>query len=284
MRFLLLGLGWLIFIFFPAEQNHSITTYTIHWKTLLPGLSIAEIQNPYHSKISDNIVTLIKVSPEYFDIDLYSAVAIDSVKRKAMEWAEDFNLQLVVNAGMYSLSDTYRSAGFMKQKGIVVEPAFKDNFKVMALFGASGSINQPFELLDLENEDTSGILSNYASAFQSIRMIDCRGQQVIWKPKRLLYSSMCVLGKDVENNAIIAFTRTPMSANQMSSLLIRLPINIRTTMYLEGGPEACFYIKTIDTVITKIGSYVSYTFPTDTNTRYWNLPNVIGFRFKEKVE
>jgi hypothetical protein len=91
---------------------------------------------------------------------------------------------------------------------------------------------------------------------------------------------MCVLAEDVNHNIILAFSRTPLSANQMSEVLLNIPINVHSAMYLEGGPECCLYIRTPDTLISKIGSYVSLTFPTDTNTRYWHLPNIIGFKAK----
>ncbi len=252
----------------------------VEWKELSTGLYYSEVENPYQSKISDNIITLVRINPEIIDADIYSATSYDSIKRTAMTWSEDFDLNVVINAGMYNLNNTFCAEGFLKSNNKINNPRFKDSFKMFAAFKHVKEKHKLFDIVDAENEDINNCIDNYCSVFQSIRMIDCNGQQVVWKPRRTIYSSMCVLGIDKCNQVILAFTRTPMSANQMSGLLLHLPINIKSAMYLEGGPEACLYIKTSDTVIQKNGSFVSMTFPTDTNTRYWNLPNVIGFKIK----
>jgi hypothetical protein len=36
--------------------------------------------------------------------------------------------------------------------------------------------------------------------------------------------------------------------------------------------------------IEKVGSYVSNTYPTDANSEYWPLPNVIGVRVKKDLK
>ncbi len=264
---------FVLLFFFPFVPIHKESYIKLlEWRVLAPGLSITEVKNSYHLKISDNIVTLIKVNPTYFDIDIYSAIG--SMKRNVVEWADEFNLQLVVNAGMHSLSNSYLLSGCFKQRLKVIQPDLKENFRVMALFCPQCIQFPSFALLDMKCEKSETLLFKYPSAFQSIRMIDCNREQALWKSKRQLFSSMYVLAKDAKQNAIIAFARTLLLDNQISSLLIQLPLNIRSTVYFKDDPKSCFYLKTVDTVITKVGSYVLYTFPTATNTRHWNLPNV----------
>jgi hypothetical protein len=275
----------LIFTVIALNLNNYHTKLNLYkeikWRQLLTGLYYAEVKNPYYSKISDNIVSLVKANPYILDIDVYSCTSYDSIKRTAICWSQDFDLNVVVNAGMYNLINTYKAEGYLKSNNKINNSVFKESFKMFALFKSLDNPHlKPFIMIDAENDDIELYLNKYSSVFQSIRMIDCNGKQVTWKPKRLIYSSMCVLGIDEKDNLLIAFTRTPMSANQMSKLLLHLPLNIKSAMYLEGGPEACLYIKTPDTVILKKGSYVSLTFPTDTNTRLWNLPNVIGIKVK----
>jgi hypothetical protein len=87
---------------------------------------------------------------------------------------------------------------------------------------------------------------------------------------------MVVGATDVSGNIYFAFTRSPYTHQQMIGFLKQLIPTIRTTVYLEGGPEASLYIQTKDTVISKIGSYVSKTYAHDKNDHFWDLPNVIG--------
>jgi hypothetical protein len=59
-----------------------------------------------------------------------------------------------------------------------------------------------------------------------------------------------------------------------------MPFELTNAIYLEGGPETSLYIKVGDTVIERIGSYVSQTYPNDNNNHFWKLPNVIGMKLK----
>ncbi len=252
----------------------------IKWKTLLKGLYYAEIDNPFHSKISDNIISLVKINPACFDMDVYSCTTYDSLPRKVSEWSKQFNLNVVINAGMYSLSNGIIAQGFMKSKNTCNNVVFKEGYRALAVFNPMDTLLPLFDIVDMEQEAYDRILKQYQTAFQSIRMIDHKGKQIVWKPKRLIYSSMCVLAVDDCHQIILVFSRSPLSANQMSELLLNIPLKVQSAMYLEGGPECNLYIRTADTLILKIGSYVSTTFPTDTNSRAWHLPNVIGFKAK----
>lgn len=252
----------------------------IKWKTLLKGLYYAEINNPYPSKISDNIISLVKINPALFDMDVYACTAYDSLPRKVSEWSEQYNLNVVINAGMYNIANGIIAQGYMKSKKSCNNATFKGSFNAMAVCNPIDTLLPLFDIVDIEQEAYQSFLKQYQTAFQSIRMIDHAGKQVVWKPKRLIYSSMCVLAMDDCHQIILVFSRSPLSANQMSELLLNIPLKVQSAMYLEGGPECNLYIRTADTLILKIGSYVSTTFPTDTNSRAWHLPNVIGFKAK----
>jgi hypothetical protein len=87
---------------------------------------------------------------------------------------------------------------------------------------------------------------------------------------------MVIGATDSIGNIYFVFTRSPYTHQKMIGFLFVLIPNIRTTVYLEGGPEASLFIQTGDTVISKIGSYVSKTYPNDKNDHFWKIPNVIG--------
>jgi len=91
---------------------------------------------------------------------------------------------------------------------------------------------------------------------------------------------MVIGATDTEGNIYFLFTRSPYTHQQVIGYLIRLIPTIRTTVYLEGGPEASLYVQTGDTVISKFGSYVSKTYPNDNNDHFWKIPNVIGIRLR----
>lgn len=109
-------------------------------------------------------------------------------------------------------------------------------------------------------------------------MIDGDGNHIVWKKNQSLISSMTVLAEDNDGNVLFCFTRSPYSANQFSQMLLELPLNVRSAMYLDGGPEACFYLYHKDICIQKYGSYVSGSYAHEKNNEYWEIPNVIGIK------
>ena len=51
-------------------------------------------------------------------------------------------------------------------------------------------------------------------------------------------------------------------------------------MYLEGGPEASFYLSHNELMIEKMGSYETGFNENDDNNEFWQIPNVIGITKK----
>jgi hypothetical protein len=47
-------------------------------------------------------------------------------------------------------------------------------------------------------------------------------------------------------------------------------------MYLEGGPEASFYLNHPKKQVARMGSYETDFMEDDNNHRFWQIPNVIG--------
>jgi hypothetical protein len=93
--------------------------------------------------------------------------------------------------------------------------------------------------------------------------------------------SMIIIATDVSGNLYIVFTRSPYTHRDMISFLLGMPLDIGTTVYLEGGPETSLYVNTGDTVIAKFGSYVSNTCDNDDNDHFRKIPNVISLRIRK---
>ena len=66
----------------------------------------------------------------------------------------------------------------------------------------------------------------------------------------------------------------------MIRFILDFPFELTNAIYLEGGPETSLYVSIGETVLEKLGSYVSVTYPTDENAQFWRLPNVIGLKAK----
>ena len=91
---------------------------------------------------------------------------------------------------------------------------------------------------------------------------------------------MVVIGVDKEGNALFIFTRSPHSVHDFINILLDAPLNLYNLMYLEGGPEASFYLSHNELMIEKMGSYETGFNENDDNNEFWQIPNVIGITKK----
>lgn len=250
----------------------------IQWKTIEKGLSLAEIKAPRITRISDSKVTILKIDPKYFSFHLLTASEHDSLQRSVKEWSEIGGLVAAINAGMYGGSSHISNVGYMKNFNHFNNPQLKPNYYAVAAFNPIDSTLPPFKIIDLQNESWETYKNKYQSFSQSMRMIDNNRNPLEWVQKRKMRSSMVVLATDKKGNVLFIFTRSPYTPNEFIKFMLKLPADIQTAMYLEGGPESSLYLNNGKTVIEKIGSYVSRTFAHDRNKEFRKMPNVIGIK------
>jgi hypothetical protein len=277
---IILCLFLLIFFFNGNSQNGKQPIAKIDWKQIETGLQYAEVNGPKVSKFSDSKVTIIKISPISFNFELILATESDSNLRTIKDWCVLKNLTGGINSGMYLLKDHVSGSGLTQNFGHFNNPTVKESFNAMAVFNPKDKSLPSFQIVDMANQDWKSVLQNYNSCFQSIRMIDNTGTPVYWKHKPVLYCSMSVLAVDKSGNVLFIFARSPYSSNEMINFMLNSDLNVKTAMYLEGGPEASIYLKNNDTEILKFGSYVSNACANDNNKELRKMPNVLGFRKK----
>jgi hypothetical protein len=252
----------------------------IHWKSIEKGLFVTDIAAPKLTRISDYKVTILKIDPQYFTFHLVTASRYDSLQRTVKEWCELEGLIAAINAGMYGGKSRISNVGYMKDFDHINNPNIKENYKAMAAFNSQDNTLPPFKIIDMVNEDWGNYKEKYNSFTQSMRMIDNNRKPMLWKQKYKMRSSMVVLATDKQGNVLFVFTRSPFTPNEFSDFLLKIPIQIQTAMYLEGGPESSLYVNNGEIIIEKIGSYVSRTFAHDRNYEFRKMPNVIGIKRK----
>jgi len=260
----------------PSNNSSGI----INWEQLDEGLFFAEITGPHISKFADSKISLLKISPVYFNFELVTSSESDSTLRTTRDWCELKKLAGGINAGMYSLKDHISGIGYMQNYTHINNPVIKENLNALLVFNPKNKSLAPVQIVDMKNQDWKSVLNNYNSCFQSIRMIDNNGEPVYWNKKPELKCSMSLLALDKSGNVLFIFTRSPYSANEMINFMKKPELHIQSAMYLEGGPEATLYVKTSNAEIIKFGSYVSYSKPDDTNAEERKMPNIIGFSKK----
>ena len=281
MKFIKLHTILILILFcFVYQSFAEYPPKAIQWKTIEKGLYLSELKAPKITRIGDSKITILKIDPKYFSFQLVAASEYDSLQRTVKEWCELKGMIAAINAGMYGGKSRISNVGFMKNSNHINNPDFKENYKAIAAFNPVDETLPPFKIIDTENENWENYKDKYLSFSQSMRMIDSQTKPMLWKQKRKMRSSMVVLGTDKKGNVLFIFTRSPFTPNEFSKILLKAPIQIQTAMYLEGGPESSLYLNNGETVVEKIGSYVSRTFAHDKNKEFRKMPNVIGIKRK----
>ena len=282
---IILGIFFLSFCSDPEGAGYIQTepeSKIIQWKEIEEGLYYSEFPAPFTSKVNDSKLSILKINPKFFSFELLSASEHGSLRRTPEHWTNDFDLVAVVNAGMFNLGNKISCMGYLKNYDHINNSKLRESYRAFAMFNPVSDKFPELQIVDMEEDNWEYYQQHYNSMFQCIRMVDCNKEHVVWKPKIPISSSMSVLATDEKGNVLFVFTRSPYTANQMSEMLLGLPLNISSVMYLDGGPEAVLYVSAGDTLIEKVGSWVSRTYANDDNNYMWELPNVIGV--KRKVE
>lgn len=260
--------------------NPSYEKFHNQWAELEDGLWYIEKDAPRKEKTGDSKISILKTNPEKFQFELLSATQFDSVSLCVADWAEKHNLNVVINAGMYDLKRPLMSKGLLQNDlNYSNNPRLYDGYNMMIAFNPLEKGLPSFDIIDLKCTDITTVKNQYASLAQGLRMIDCTGKPMSWN-KNPQWCSQLIVAKDKIGNIYFIFTRSPYSHNEMIDFMIHFEEPLLNAIYMEGGPQTSLFVDTKNNRIEKLGSYVSKTYPTDKNSEFWALPNVIGIRKK----
>jgi uncharacterized protein YigE (DUF2233 family) len=245
----------------------------VDWNALEPGLLLKLFEAPQKSHIGDSQITVLKIDPNAFSVDIYCASEFGDRLRSISEWGREFDLAAAVNAGMYG-RDLRTSVGYLKSGNHLNNGRLNRSYNSIFSCGPLRENIPPVQIIDRRYQDFSEWKDKYRSFSQSIRMISCQ-QQNVWEqqPKKW---SIAALAVDKSGSLLFIHCRSPYSVHDFIDMLLELPLDIYNAMYLEGGPEASLYYSAGGIEKELIGSYETGFFMNDSNRVSWKIPNVIG--------
>lgn len=257
-----------IFLLFSAK----LPTNQITWTQLDTGLTYGEYTADLKSIYNDRVVNILKIDPEHYDLKLLSAKETGEKIKTAKSWAQSHSLIAAFNAGMY-LMDYKTNKGYMKNYSFVNNPKVNADNTVLA-FNPKEKGVPAAQIIDRTCQDWENLKESYHSMTQSIRMVDCN-QKNRWSKQAKMWS-MVVVATDKDGNILFIFCRSPYTVHDFINLQLQAPLNIYNMMYLEGGPEASFYLNHPKKKLERFGSYETDFITNDNNDQFWEIPNVIG--------
>ena len=245
----------------------------VPWKELTPGLHLAELKSPQKSPVCNYPITVLKIDPKIYGLKLISASEHGGKSKTAKAWADEFGLTAAINASMYG-QDHKTSTGYMKNFEHVNKSGINSKFGAFMAFNpVSGSV-PPVQVIDRYNQDWKSLIKKYNTVIQNYRMISLKRNNV-WKQSEEIYS-IATIAIDKDGNILFIHSRTPFSVHDFNHILLKLPLNIKNAMYVEGGPEATLFVNAGGKEQGWVGHYETDFAEHDDNKSPWQIPNVIG--------
>lgn len=248
----------------------------ITWEKIDEGLYYAAYDAPMKSKFGDSKINILKIAPSLYNLNLLTAQENDGKTRTAKDWLDQKKQIAVINAGMY-MTDHSTNVGYMKNFDVINNGRVSRDNTIVAFNRKNDSVPE-FQIIDLKCQNWEQLKTQYNSFTQSIRMMDCN-QKNKWSQQNKMWS-MVVIGKDKKGNVLFIFVRSPYSVHNFINILSNSSLDLYNLMYLEGGPEASFYLNHNGTKVERMGSYETGFNENDKNNDFWDIPNVIGISKK----
>jgi len=245
------------------------------WQNIQTGLDLRIFTARSAAEEDNSRIYVLKIDPKFFEIDLYCQSEHTGKQRSLFQWAEDFKLKAVINGGMFA-KDLITSVGYLKSGDHVNNPGFHPKYNSILACNPLNQSVPPVKIIDRTCEDFALFSNKYQTFLQSIRMINCQRKNV-WQPQEKGWS-IAALGIDGDGNLLMIYCGSPLPVHDFIKILLQLPLDIRTTMYLEGGIQAGLYLS--DHKISSDSSSVGYPeiiLAPEKNNQFV-IPNVIGVR------
>jgi hypothetical protein len=280
-----LASGWVLAIFLivtlgscsqkTEETMEDIPEGELGWSELEPGLELGTFHSPIPSEIGDSKVRALRIDPEKFEFRLLNASHPNQGRqRTTKEWCEENDLIAAINASMYQ-EDHRTSVSLMKSRDHTNNSNVTRDKMILAFDRLSPDVPR-VKLIDRECDDLDVWMPKYGSLVQSIRMISCRGENV-WEPQPKKWSTGAI-GIDGEGRVLFIHVQSPYSTHDLIDILMDIPLGLSRAMYVEGGPESQFYVRSGGQEHEFVGSFETSFYEDNENTVAWSVPNVVGIR------
>ncbi|MBI5845035.1 MAG: phosphodiester glycosidase family protein [Deltaproteobacteria bacterium] len=232
------------------------------FREIAPGIWLAEFDSPVKATTGTSKIIAVRADPEKTNLALFMSSHTGGRLATVKEWAEAGELLACINASMYQ-ADHKTSTGLMRRPGHVNNPRKNKRFGAYLLFDPSSADLPAFRMMDREDRSLKGSLKKYRSAVQNYRMINSE-RKITWAAGGSATPIACV-SVDGKGRALFIFSESLYTVHDFARAILLLPMDVRTTMYAEGGPPAGLYVSAGSVRKQWAGSFDLYP-----------LPNVLG--------
>ncbi|MCL2122537.1 MAG: phosphodiester glycosidase family protein [Desulfovibrionaceae bacterium] len=241
------------------------------WQELEAGLQFASFASSQAESAAN--IDIVRIDPALFRFSLHSAGAEGPASHSLLGWAEQEDLVLAINASMY-LPDRVTSTGYLRYGDHVNNPRIHNKFGAFFVAEPDMPDLPQAAILDRERDTWAEQLPRYMLVIQNYRLIDTDGK-VLWLPGGAEHS-IAAVGQDRQGHILFIHCRDPMTGEAFAAALLRMPLVLRSLMYVEGGSQAAMLVRCPKLRRLWIGqSSMLFLHPPENGN---TLPNVLGVR------
>jgi hypothetical protein len=243
-----------------------------YWTHLEHGLDFGEFQlNGRQANVA-----VVRLDPAYFDFMLCSRSKDGLSLRSLHDWGEHYDLTAAVNASMY-LPDNSTSTGYMRYNEHVNNGRISRRFGAFFVAGADTADLPAARIVEKDNPDWLQLIDRYSLVIQNYRMISA-DRRILWVPGGPYYSISAV-AVDGAGRILFLHCSESVEAYAFCQLLLDLPLDVRTVMYVEGGGQAGLLLRSAAITLELRGKSATDFLVTGNIAAM--LPNVLGARKKQ---
>ncbi len=205
------------------------------WRPLAPGLELADF------KIERGTVRVLRVDPDRWQTVALAVSDVGGEPRPVHEWAQEFELTAVINAGMFAL-DRRTHTGYFRVGDHVNSKLWNQiDYRQAACFEPRDTSLPRFVLHDLDAAAESTFAHRYDIVIQNLRLIRKPGENR-WSPNTRSWTEAC-LGEDADGRMLWIHCTTPHDMHTFNEILLDLPLDLVAAQHLEGGAQAQLWVE-----------------------------------------
>jgi hypothetical protein len=247
------------------------------WQELAQGLELGIFSAPLPSQIGDSKIRVLRIDPLRYQLRLLSASAFENGRPlSAKQWSRQNGLVAAINASMYQ-EDYKSSVSLMRSRAHINNPRLSKDMTILAFDRKTADVPR-VKMIDRQCDDFKVWQKKYNTLIQSIRMISCTRENV-WTSQPQKWSTAAI-GVDDRDRVLFIHVGSPYSTHDLIDILKKLPLNISSAMYAEGGPQAQLYINTGDHEHEFVGNYEIDIQGNMKKLISRPVPNVVGISLK----
>jgi hypothetical protein len=265
----------LLLLMFLAIPTRDSIAERRAWQELAPGLYLGKFDPKRRSQICNHKIVILRIDPKFYSLKLLSASEQDRKPKTAKAWCNEFELLSAINASMYQNMEPLRSTGYMRNYKYLNNPYINPAYGAFLCFNPVDASLPEVQIVDRRfQKNWKSVIKRYNTVVQNYRMIS-NGKKVGWPQREEIYGSAAI-GVDKNNHVLFILSRSPFSTHNLIHILLSLPVDIKSAMYVEGGPEATLHLRIGYKERTFVGTCESDPKVPDFVKSLQRIPNVIG--------